>query len=377
VPSKRPSLRDRPLLPAMGAAAADDLLMGAERRRQEILDLPVGEIMPNRRQPRLKPSDEGLDELSASIREHGILQPILVQSISLRAYEGRPCRYELIAGERRWRASRRAGRDSIPAIILGETADDQQLLLLALIENLQREELSPLDEGLAFAQLQSDFGLTQHEIAERVGKGRGYVQNRVRLTTVADDLQQLAAERPDTIAHIYEIARVDDPDARAALIAAVRDNRISHAATRARVAALLAPPELPAHPLAKNDLRKSLEGVPRHRSGAADTGENDLRKSFGGAPAPWSGAADTGENDLRKSFGGAPAPWSGVADTGENDLRKSFSDGETAFLSPAERAVLLAVLARLEAGVAVPEGEDLSLLLRLSMLVAALLPNEQ
>ncbi len=355
MPSKRPSLRDRPLLPAMGAAAADDLLMGAERRRQEIQDLPVGEIMPNRRQPRLKPSDEGLDELSASIREHGILQPILVQSISLRAYEGRPCRYELIAGERRWRASRRAGRDSIPAIILGETADDRQLLLLALIENLQREELSPLDEGLAFAQLQSDFGLTQHEIAERVGKGRGYVQNRVRLTTVADDLQQLAAERPDTIAHIYEIARVDDPDARAALIAAVRDNRISHAATRARVAALLAPPELPAPPLAKNDLRKSLEGVPRHRSGAADTSENDLRKSFGGAPAPWSGAADTGENDLRKSF----------------------SDGETAFLSPAERAALLAVLARLEAGVAVPEGEDLNLLLRLSMLVAALLPNEQ
>jgi ParB family chromosome partitioning protein len=343
------------VLPAVGAAAADDLLMGAERRRQEIQDLPTGEIMPNRRQPRTKPSDEGLDELAASIREHGVLQPILVQSISLRAYEGRPCRYELIAGERRWRASQRAGRDRIPAIVLGETADDRQLLVLALIENLQREELSPLDEGLAFAQLQSDFGLTQHEIAERVGKSRGYVQNRIRLTTVADDLQQLAAERPDTIAHIYEIARVDDPDARAELIMAVRDDRISHSETRARVAALLTPPEAPTVlPL-----------------------ENDLRKSFGSAPSPRSGVAGAGENDLRKSFGEVSLPRSGTADVGKDDLRKSFSSAGTAFLSPAERTALAAVASRMEGGAAVPEGEDLALLLRLSMLVAALIPDEQ
>ena len=334
--SRRPSIRDRPVLPAVGRAESDDLLMGAERRRQEVQDLPVGEIMPNRRQPRTKPSDEGLDELAASIAEHGVLQPILVQSTSLRAYEGRPCRYELIAGERRWRASQRAGRATIPAIVLSETTDDRQLLVLALIENLQREGLPPLDEGLAFAQLQSEFKLTQHEIAERVGKSRGYVQNRIRLTTVPEDLQQLVAERPDTITHIYEIARIDDPQARAEIIAAVRDDRSSYAETKARVSAILSPP-LDPRDGSKNDLRKSI-------SAAGDA--VDLA-----TPA-----------DLAVP---------------QNDLRKSFSAAAGAFLSPAERSALMAVAGRMEGGAAVPEGDDFTLLVRLSLLVAALLPDEQ
>jgi ParB family chromosome partitioning protein len=343
VSSKRPSLRDRPVLPAVGRGEADDLLMGAERRRQEVQGLPVAEIMPNRRQPRTRPSEEGLAELAASITEHGVLQPILVQAISLQRYEGRPCRYELIAGERRWRASRRAGRETIPAIVLGETSDDRQLLVLALIENLQREGLHPLDEGLAFAQLQADFGLTQHEIAERVGKSRGYVQNRIRLTAVPEDLQLLAAERPDTITHVYEIARVEDPAARAELIAAVRDDRISYAETKARVTALLAPPA-PAHDEASNDLRKSLSDAPAIREPAAPGSPEALRRS--------------------------------PALTRENDLRKSLSGPHT-FLTPAERGALAAVARRIEAGAGVPEGEDLLLLIRLSTLVAALLPEEQ
>jgi ParB family transcriptional regulator, chromosome partitioning protein len=348
VPAKRPSLRERPVLPAVGAAEADDLLMGAERRRQEVQEIPATEIMPNRRQPRTRPSDEGLDELAASIGEHGVLQPILVQAISLRAYEGRPCRYEIIAGERRWRASQRAGKTTIPAIVLGETANDRQLLVLALIENLQREGLPPLDEGMAFAQLQSEFGLTQQEIATRVGKSRGYVQNRIRLTTVPEDLQQLAIERPDTLVHIYEIARVDDVRARADLIAAVRDERISYAETRARVAALLAPPEPPLAPPDGRDLRKSFA---------------DPSSSLGRREAS------------AESFG---APTSvGHAGSHEHDLRKSLGTAHDTFLTTAERAVLTAVARRMEGGAAVPEGEDLDLLLRLSMLVAALLPDEQ
>lgn len=361
--SRRPSIRDRPVLPAVGRAESDDLLMGAERRRQEVQDLPVGEIMPNRRQPRTRPSDEGLDELAASIAEHGVLQPILVQSTSLRAYEGRPCRYELIAGERRWRASQRAGRATIPAIVLSETTDDRQLLVLALIENLQREGLAPLDEGLAFAQLQSEFKLTQHEIAERVGKSRGYVQNRIRLTSVSEDLQQLVAERPDTISHIYEIARIADLQARAKLITAVRDDRISHSETRAQVAALLAPPEVPTVLPLENDLRKSFlpAAAAVDLAAPADPAvtQNDLHKSF------------SPEDDARNLS---------VADdptVTQNDLRKSFSAAVAAFLSPAERSALLAVTSRMERGAAVPEGDDFALLVRLSLLVAALLPDEQ
>jgi hypothetical protein len=182
----------------------------------------------------------------------------------------------------------------------------------------------------------------------RVGKSRGYVQNRVRLTTVPEDLQQLAIERPDTLVHIYEIARVADSSDRADLIAAVRDERISYAETRARVAALLAPPEAPTTPSAENDLRKSF-------ADPSSTAGN------------WCSAPESsGEPSLTSS-----------AELSKNDLRKSFSTVESAFLSPAERAALAAVASRLEAGSAVPEGADLDLLLRLSMLVAALLPDEQ
>ena len=461
--SKRPSLRDRPVLPAVGRAAADDLLLGAERRRQEVQDLPVNEIMPNRRQPRTRPSDEGLADLAASITEHGLLQPILVQAMSLKAYEGRPCRYEIIAGERRWRASLRAGKTVIPAIVFAEVSDDRQMLVLALIENLQREELSPLDEGLAFAHLQSELGLTQHEIAARVGKSRGYVQNRIRLTTVPDDLRQLVAERPDTIAHIYEIARIDDPQARADLIAAVRDNRISHAEIRARVSALLTlatsveapnpgendlrksilggtllpvdpaddaqndlrksilgvPPlpvdlvddaqidlrksfsGMPTPPVdladdAQNDLRKSISGEPLPPVDLADDAENDLRKSISGEPLPpvdladdaendlrksiLGGTlspvdlADDAENDLRKSISGVPPPPVDLADDAENDLRKSIGSQTTTVLSSTERSALTAVAIRLEAGMAISEGEDRDLLIRIAHLVVARIP---
>jgi len=364
VSSKRPSLRDRPVLPAVGRAAADDLLLGAERRRQEVQDLPVNEIMPNRRQPRTRPSDEGLADLAASITEHGLLQPILVQAMSLKAYEGRPCRYEIIAGERRWRASLRAGKTVIPAIVFAEVSDDRQMLVLALIENLQREELSPLDEGLAFAHLQSELGLTQHEIAARVGKSRGYVQNRIRLTTVPDDLRQLVAERPDTIAHIYEIARIDDPQARADLIAAVRDNRISHAEIRARVSALLTlATSVEAPNPGENDLRKSL-----------DAAQNDLRKSILGGTLSPVDLADDAENDLRKSILGGTLPPADLADDAENDLRKSIGSQTTTVLSSTERSALTAVAIRLEAGMAISEGEDRDLLIRIAHLVVARIP---
>jgi len=232
--------------------------------------------------------------------------------------------------------------------VLGETADDRQLLVLALIENLQREGLPPLDEGLAFAQLQADFELTQHEIAEHVGKSRGYVQNRIRLTTVPEDLQQLVAERPDTITHIYEIARVDDSEARREIVGAVRDDRISYAETKARVAALLAPPLSP----------------------ASAQGENDLYKSSGDV-------SSVGAQSSGRSPSGHGGPASAASGGAANDLRKSFLPSRSSFLSPAEHAALAAVVRRLEAGEAIPEGDDLDLLVRLSVLVAALLPEEQ
>lgn len=241
MPPKRASLRDRPVSVAPAPRPTDNLVLGAERRRQEVQELELREIMPNRMQPRTRPSVEGLEELAESIRQHGVIEPILVRPISLTPYEGAGCRFELVAGERRWRASRIAGLTTIPAIQLGEDTDDRAMLELAITENLQREDLHPLDEALAFGRMQQELGYSYAQIAERLGKSKGYVQNRMRLLQLDEELQQLVIERPDTLGHVYELGRIADLTVRAELIAAVRDDRISRAETRTRVEALLAP----------------------------------------------------------------------------------------------------------------------------------------
>jgi ParB family chromosome partitioning protein len=237
---RRASLSDRPVLPPTTPRSTDDLLLGRERARQEVEELPLRAIMPNRLQPRTQPSQEGLRELAESIRLYGVLEPVIVRAIALTEYEGAGRRYELVAGERRWRASALAGQMTIPAMVVASAADDQAMLELAITENLQREDLHPLDEAMAFGRMQTELGYSYAQIAERLGKSKGYVQNRLRLLQLGEDLQQLVAERPDTLTHVIEIAKVGEPAARAELIAAVRDDALSFATTRARVQALIA-----------------------------------------------------------------------------------------------------------------------------------------
>jgi ParB family chromosome partitioning protein len=215
----------------------DQIVFGAERTRSEVIELPIREIMPNRVQPRTQIDPVTLDELAASIRQHGVREPILVRVIPLTVVEGVGCTYELIAGERRWRASLRAERPSIPAIMLPEQTSDQTVLELAITENLQREDLHPLDEAQALARMQQELGYSYAQIAERLGKSKGYVQNRMRLLHLAEPLRALIRERPATLGHVYELERLDDPQAQAALIRAVREEGLSRAETRARVQA--------------------------------------------------------------------------------------------------------------------------------------------
>ena len=247
---QRASMRDRPItVQTSQPRQTDDTMMGKERASQKVEELLLSEIMPNQRQPRTRPSEEGLEELAASIREHGVIQPVIVREIGLTLYDGTGRRYELIAGERRWRASAKAGKDSIPAIVFGSKPDDHAMLELAIIENLQREDLHPLDEAMAFERMQTELGYSYAQIGERLGKSKGYVQNRMRLLSLDDDLQQLVAERPDTLGHVYELSRIS-AEARSELIAAVRDDALSRAETRARVEQILrpAPPESPPAP---------------------------------------------------------------------------------------------------------------------------------
>jgi ParB family chromosome partitioning protein len=133
--------------------------------------VPVGEIIPNPHQPRAPLDENELTELTASITEHGLLQPVIV------TWTGD--QYQLIAGERRWRAALQAGFETIPAIV--KEATPQEMLELALVENIQRDDLNPLEEAAAFRQLMDEFGLTQEQVAERVNKSRSAVGNTVRL----------------------------------------------------------------------------------------------------------------------------------------------------------------------------------------------------
>ena len=183
----------------------------------QLRDVAIGEIKPNARQPRTAIDDDALDELAASIRSVGLLQPVVVRPV-----DGG---YELVAGERRWRACKLAGLTRIPAIIR-ETGDDQ-MLRDALIENLQRVDLNPLDEAAAFRQLVDDFGATHEEIAERVGKSRAAVTNSLRLLQLSPDVQQRIAAGTFSAAHGRAVAALADHAAQARAAARVVADALS------------------------------------------------------------------------------------------------------------------------------------------------------
>jgi len=286
---RRASLSDRPAMTSTTSRPTDDLVLGKERVRQEVEEIPLRAIMPNRLQPRTQPNPEGLRELAESIRLHGVLEPVIVRTIALTEYEGAGRRYELIAGERRWRACGIAGRDTIPAIVVSNAADDRAMIELAITENLQREDLHPLDEAMAFGRMQSELGYSYAQIAERLGKSKGYVQNRMRLLQIEEDLQLLIAERPDTLAHVYEIARVPDATARAELIAAVRDDALSRSATRARVQELLQP-AANTPPVGDESYFRKYDRDERHEADQPARGQAPTRMT-----APTTGAFLTGK----------------------------------------------------------------------------------
>jgi ParB family chromosome partitioning protein len=156
------------------------------------LELDIRKIIPNRYQPRKTFREQELQELTASVRERGILQPVLV-----RTAEGG--QYELIAGERRWRAAKLAGLEKIPAVV--QQASDPDAVELALIENLQRQDLNPIETAKAYRRLVEEFRLTQEEVAKRVGKERSSVANTLRLLNLPSEIQEALASDQLTVGH--------------------------------------------------------------------------------------------------------------------------------------------------------------------------------
>ena len=166
--------------------------------------IPVSSIAPNPFQPRREFSEEELADLTSSLRENGILQPILVRPVT----QGGRAKYELVAGERRWRASMRLGWKEIPATV--REMDDRTLLVLALVENMQRAELSPLEEAAGFQRLGEEFSLSQQQIAELVGRDRSTVANTLRLLHLPPSVRQLLSDGTLTAGHARALLGLDN-----------------------------------------------------------------------------------------------------------------------------------------------------------------------
>jgi ParB family transcriptional regulator, chromosome partitioning protein len=167
-------------------------------------EVTVDSITPNLRQPRRTFDEDALDELAASIAEVGLLQPVVVRNIG-------GGRYELVMGERRWRASRRAGLDLIPAIVR-ETHDDD-MLRDALMENLHRQQLDPLEEAAAYQQLLDDFGATHEQLAQKIGRSRPHISNTLRLLNLPPAVQKRVAAGVISAGHARALLSLDDPQA--------------------------------------------------------------------------------------------------------------------------------------------------------------------
>jgi ParB family transcriptional regulator, chromosome partitioning protein len=170
-------------------------------RTSALLEIPITSIKPNGHQPRNHFDEEALSSLTASIRELGILQPVLVRSAG-------EDRYELIAGERRWRAARRAGLQTIPALV--RTASDLGSVEQALVENLHRQDLNPLEEAGAYQQLIEDFGLTHDQLASRVGRSRAAISNTLRLFQLPPAIQRLVVEGQLSAGHARALLGTPD-----------------------------------------------------------------------------------------------------------------------------------------------------------------------
>ncbi len=189
------------------------------------IHISIDRVRPNPHQPRQGMNEEKLLELAASIKEHGIIQPIVVTQVGNM--------YQIVAGERRWRASKRAGLSEVPVFVKEMTP--QQMLELAIVENIQRADLSPLEEAYAFAQLIEEFGLTQEVVAQKVGKSRTAVANTLRLLKLPDELKDALAAEKISEGHARALLSIAKPRAQREALQTVLDRKLNVRQTEALV----------------------------------------------------------------------------------------------------------------------------------------------
>lgn len=195
----------------------DSLIPPEKAKSKDAIMIDIQKVEPNREQPRKNFDEDSLLELSDSIRQFGILQPLLVQD--------KNDYYEIIAGERRWRAAKLADLKEVPVIVKKLT--DQEIVEISLIENIQREDLNPIEEAIAYKRLLDEFHLKQDEVAERVSKSRTAVTNSMRLLKLTDQVQQMVIDDLLTTGHARALLGIEDKDKQYALAQKIFDEKLS------------------------------------------------------------------------------------------------------------------------------------------------------
>ena len=208
----------------------------------------ITKVEPNREQPRKNFDEDALEELAESIKQFGLLQPILVQD--------RKTYYEIIAGERRWRAAKKAGLKEVPVII--KNLSEQEIVEISLIENIQRENLNPIEEAQAYKRLLTEFNLKQDEVAERVAKSRTAVTNSMRLLKLCDDVQQMVIEGMISTGHARALISIEDPEQQSNIAQQIFDEKLSVRDVEKLVKNLNKPAKVSSK---KETIDKSLEAV--------------------------------------------------------------------------------------------------------------------
>lgn len=228
-----------------------------ERGNGGIQTLPITNIVPNPRQPRREFNEKTLEELAASIKSQGLLQPLLVRPLG----QANPDKYEIVAGERRWRASQLAGLKELPVFIRSLSAQDT--LSAALIENLQRDDLNPMEEALALQALKEEFGLSQDDLAHKLGKSRPAIANSLRLLSLPESMHPLLASGKLSSGHARALLSITDPKAQEYLKNIVLENRLSVRETEGLAASW------------KDDGAFNLAGFEGHPPGSASQSEKE------------------------------------------------------------------------------------------------------
>ncbi|ALC88519.1 chromosome partitioning protein ParB [Bacillus sp. FJAT-18017] len=244
----------------------EEIALDSDSSSEEIKKVKIDSIIPNRFQPRTVFDDEKIEELSRTIHMHGIIQPIVVRELEENSFE-------IIAGERRWRAMKKLGWEEVPAII--KKMSDRETASVALIENLQREELTPIEEAIAYGKLLSLHNLTQEALAQRLGKGQSTVANKLRLLKLPQEVQDALLNKDISERHARALIPLKDPVKQVEVLQEIIERNLNVKQTEERVIKLIEPTAQKPKPKRKafsKDLRIAVNTIRQSLSMVSDSG---------------------------------------------------------------------------------------------------------